>query len=278
MQSFSATGDEKVGRNYIREKKEAERAQEPPPQTGPSHNHLTQPVNTMSEAETEQQSQQQQWQQPDKPKSPGEKKVIAAKVLGTVRWFNVRNGYGFINKNDTKEDVFVHQTAIKMNSPRKYLHSVGDGKTVEFDVVEGKKGADTANVTGPGGVPVQGSRYTVDRNCYRCYNPHRCGPPGNYQQNIEDREKGDGAETATDRENQDDQDQQHRPPYRRQRYPPYFVRRRYGRHPQYSNQPQGETAEGGEINENQVARGEGKPNRGQNQFHSNRTAFTQGKS
>lgn len=60
---------------------------------------------------------------------------------GTVKWFNAEKGYGFISVDGGK-DVFVHYTAISMNGYR----TLQEGQRVQFDVVEGRKGPQAANV------------------------------------------------------------------------------------------------------------------------------------
>jgi CspA family cold shock protein len=60
---------------------------------------------------------------------------------GTVKWFNATKGYGFIQR-EQGGDVFVHFSAIQGEGYR----SLNEGEAVEFDVTEGPKGAQAANV------------------------------------------------------------------------------------------------------------------------------------
>ena len=60
---------------------------------------------------------------------------------GTVKWFNDAKGFGFITR-EGGPDVFVHHTAIVAEGFR----SLTEGQRVQFDVVQGPKGAQAANV------------------------------------------------------------------------------------------------------------------------------------
>ena len=60
---------------------------------------------------------------------------------GTVKWFNSRKGFGFIERPDG-DDVFVHYTAIEGEGYK----SLNEGDELEFEVVEGPKGPQAANV------------------------------------------------------------------------------------------------------------------------------------
>lgn len=61
---------------------------------------------------------------------------------GKVKWFNAEKGYGFIQSDDGA-DVFVHFSAINMEGYK----SLEEGMEVEFEVVDGAKGPQAANVS-----------------------------------------------------------------------------------------------------------------------------------
>ncbi len=66
----------------------------------------------------------------------------ASVAIGTVKWFNSAKGFGFISQPDGAPDVFVHHTAIQMNGWR----TLEEGQKVEFEVQQGPKGLQAANV------------------------------------------------------------------------------------------------------------------------------------
>lgn len=60
---------------------------------------------------------------------------------GTVKWFNERKGYGFIARDDG-DDVFVHFSAIQGTG----FKTLTEGEVVEFEITQGQKGPQAANV------------------------------------------------------------------------------------------------------------------------------------
>ncbi|MBI3544438.1 MAG: cold-shock protein [Deltaproteobacteria bacterium] len=64
-------------------------------------------------------------------------------ALGLVKWFNDAKGYGFIQQEGSEKDVFVHYTAIQGEG----FKTLAEGQKVEFELIDGPKGPQAANVT-----------------------------------------------------------------------------------------------------------------------------------
>ena len=64
------------------------------------------------------------------------------RMTGTVKWFSNEKGFGFITPEDGGQDVFVHYSAIQSDSYK----TLEEGQTVTFEVTQGAKGPQAANV------------------------------------------------------------------------------------------------------------------------------------
>jgi CspA family cold shock protein len=65
------------------------------------------------------------------------------KEQGVVKWFNASKGYGFIERDETGKDVFVHFTGILAEGYK----TLREGQRVQFKIEEGKKGLQAVDVT-----------------------------------------------------------------------------------------------------------------------------------
>lgn len=67
---------------------------------------------------------------------------MSERQSGTVKWFNNARGYGFITRENSSEDVFVHYRNIRGEGYR----SLAEGQSVEFRLLEGEKGLQAEDV------------------------------------------------------------------------------------------------------------------------------------
>ncbi len=63
-------------------------------------------------------------------------------IIGKVKWFDRKKGYGFISTNDSEEDIFVHYSSINGDGFKALL----EGEDVQFELKDGPKGLQAQNV------------------------------------------------------------------------------------------------------------------------------------
>lgn len=66
-------------------------------------------------------------------------------TTGIVKWFNDSKGFGFITPDDGSEDLFAHFSAIQMGG----FKTLKEGQKVQFDIMQGPKGKQAANIQNP---------------------------------------------------------------------------------------------------------------------------------
>ncbi|CAO1315026.1 unnamed protein product, partial [Diamesa tonsa] len=112
----------------------------------------------------------------------GQEEVDVTKVSrrGRCKWFNVMKGWGFITPEDGSQEVFVHQSVIKMGGFR----SLAEDELVEFECKPSGKGFEATVVSGPSESDCHGSNFKPKPKKrfrkVRCYN---CGEFANHLAN-----------------------------------------------------------------------------------------------
>jgi CspA family cold shock protein len=75
--------------------------------------------------------------------SPNRERRAPEMAQGTLKWFSVEKGYGFITPDEGGEDVFVHHTGIAGNG----FKSLEEGNKVSYEATQGKKGMQAESVS-----------------------------------------------------------------------------------------------------------------------------------